>query len=353
MKKIVKKRQRCKEKAVSGRIKKATSAVIATILLLNVASFAPDAATAKTVRLGGQPFGVRFYNSGVMVVEFEPFLCEGRYQCPARDAGLEINDVICKADDTPISTNEELQRAACQSGGEALKLSVRRGDKELVKTVLPRRADDGVYRTGAWVRDSSAGIGTVTYYDEQNGCFAALGHGVCDRDTGALLPLGSAEVVSAEIGSVTKSSTGKAGSLNGVFCDTEIGDLTKNTVCGVFGTTNDNFPQNGAELEIADNEEIELGKALIYTTVDGAEPCCYEAEITRLCDLDSQTNENFVIKVTDDRLIRDCGGIVQGMSGSPVVQNNKLVGAVTHVFLNSPHEGYGVTAQNMVSNYQK
>ena len=254
---------------------------------------------------------------------------------------------IC--DTVKAKLNDFIQEAFAKEMGVEWK----HGDKELVKTVLPRRADDGVYRTGAWVRDSSAGIGTVTYYDEQNGCFAALGHGVCDRDTGALLPLGSAEVVSAEIGSVTKSSTGKAGSLNGVFCDTEIGDLTKNTVCGVFGTTNDNFPQNGAELEIADNEEIELGKALIYTTVDGAEPCCYEAEITRLCDLDSQTNENFVIKVTDDRLIRDCGGIVQGMSGSPVVQNNKLVGAVTHVFLNSPHEGYGVTAQNMVSNYQK
>ena len=167
------------------------------------------------------------------------------------------------------------------------------------------------------------------------------------------MPLGKAEAVQAGIRSVTKSTAGKAGSLNGYLTDTPVGNLTKNTPCGIYGTINDNFPQSGITLDLSEKGEVHVGKAQIYTTLDGDSCACYDAEITRICNLDAQSNENFVIKVTDSRLLGECGGIVQGMSGSPVVQDGKLAGAVTHVFLNDPDEGYGILAQNMVSNYHE
>ena len=305
----------------------------------------------KTVRLGGQPFGVKFYNDGVMVVELEEFYSGGRYVCPAKEGGLQESDIIKKINGSVISTNEDVQAATMNCGGDPIIFTVLRDGKELVKTVVPQQNTAGQFLLGAWVRDSCAGIGTVTFYDDEHNYFAALGHGICDSDTAALMPLGRAEVVKANINSVTKSSTGKAGSLNGYFSETSLGSLTKNTPCGVFGTTDVSDPPQGVTLELAENGEIKVGKASLYTTIEDNDVGCYEVEITQICNTDAHSNENFVIKVTDEALLEKCGGIVQGMSGSPLVQNGKLIGAVTHVFLNSPSEGYGITAQNMVSNY--
>lgn len=336
------------------KIEKAITVALAAALLSGCL-FSPEAAVRqfdKKVRLGGQPFGVKFYSDGVMVIELESFYSNGRYVCPAKDGDLREGDVITKVNGAEIKTNEELQQATFGCGGEPVTFTVKRDGKELVKTVTPKLNTAGVYLLGAWVRDSCAGIGTVTYYDPENDVFAALGHGICDKDTAGLLPLSSAEIVSAHISSVSKSSPGKAGSLNGYFDDKTLGNLTRNTPCGVYGTTNDKNLQSGTELRVAENGEIKVGKAQLYTTAKGDECCCYEAEITKIRNTDAQSNENFVIKVTDERLIGKCGGIVQGMSGSPVVQDGKLVGAVTHVFLDHPQEGYGITAQNMVSNYK-
>lgn len=333
------------------KIVKTTAAALGLLMALGGIS-AEAAPQKKLVRLGGQPFGVRFFSDGVMVVELEDFYSADHYVCPARDGGLAVGDVIKQVNGKPVKTNEELQRASLGCGGQPVRFTVERGGKELIKTVVPQKNMTGAYLLGAWVRDSCAGIGTVTFYDPDGEYFAALGHGICDKDTSALMPLGKAEVVSVSVASVTKSSAGRAGSLNGYFTDTKLGGLTKNTPCGVFGTINDKNQQNGVTLEMAENGEIHLGKASLYTTVNGSECACYDAEITGLCGFDSDSNENFVIKVTDKSLLGECGGIVQGMSGSPVVQDGKLVGAVTHVFLNRPEEGYGVTAQNMVSNYK-
>lgn len=333
-----------------------TASMLAAITLLIPASTVKTAAQRQqaptTVTLGGQPFGVRFFSDGVMVTELEAFYNGERYVCPAEEGGLQVGDVIKKVNETPISTNEALQHEAFGCNGNPIRFTILRGGKELVKTVTPQKNMVGIYLLGAWVRDSCAGIGTVTYYDAQSKRFAALGHGICDQDTSALLPLGSAEVVKVRVNSVTKSTQGKAGSLNGYFSDKPLGSLTKNTPCGIYGTINDNIPQQGVTLEIAENGEIHTGKAALYTTVEGEKCASFEVEITKICDFDPQSNENFVIKVTDRQLLDKCGGIVQGMSGSPIVQDGKLAGAVTHVFLNNPHEGYGITAQNMVSNQQ-
>lgn len=307
-------------------------------------------AESSTVILGGQPFGVKFYNDGVMVIELEEFFNGSHYVCPAKEGGLQVDDVIKKVNGIEIKTNEDLQKTATGCGGKGMSFIIERDGKELCKTVKPQANTVGTYLLGAWVRDSCAGIGTVTYYNPDDNYFAALGHGICDRDTGAMMPLGEAEIVGASISSVEKSSTGKAGSLNGYFTDKTLGTVTNNTINGIYGTIIDNSYLSGDRFEIAEFDEIQTGDAQIITTISGDRPESYDLKITSIRNDDPRNNENFVIKVTDKRLLDECGGIVQGMSGSPIVQNGKLIGAVTHVFLNNPEEGYGVAAQFMVCN---
>ncbi len=307
-------------------------------------------AESSTVILGGQPFGVKFYNDGVMVIELEEFFNGSHYVCPAKEGGLQVDDVIKKVNGIEIKTNEDLQKTATGCGGKGMSFIIERDGKELCKTVKPQANTVGTYLLGAWVRDSCAGIGTVTYYNPDNNYFAALGHGICDRDTGAMMPLGEAEIVGASISSVEKSSTGKAGSLNGYFTDKTLGTVTNNTINGIYGTIIDNSYLSGDRFEIAEFDEIQTGDAQIITTISGDRPESYDLKITSIRNDNPRNNENFVIKVTDKRLLDECGGIVQGMSGSPIVQNGKLIGAVTHVFLNNPEEGYGVAAQFMVCN---
>ena len=307
-------------------------------------------AESSTVILGGQPFGVKFYNDGVMVIELEEFFNGSHYVCPAKEGGLQVDDVIKKVNGIEIKTNEDLQEAATGCGGKGMSFIIERDGKELCKTVKPQANTVGTYLLGAWVRDSCAGIGTVTYYNPDDNYFAALGHGICDRDTGAMMPLGEAEIVGASISSVERSSTGKAGSLNGYFTDKTLGTVTNNTINGIYGTIIDNSYLSGDRFEIAEFDEIQTGDAQIITTISGDRPESYDLKITSIRNDNPRNNENFVIKVTDKRLLDECGGIVQGMSGSPIVQNGKLIGAVTHVFLNNPEEGYGVAAQFMVCN---
>lgn len=319
----------------------------------NAVSVNAQANSGKSVYLGGQPFGVKFYNDGVIVVELESFFDGKSYVCPSRQGGLKVNDVIKKVNGNKVNSNEELQSVCASSGGIKLEMEIERDGNKLLKTVKPHKNSNGIYLLGAWVKDSCAGIGTVTYYDSGQNYFAALGHGICDNETSALLPLGSAEVLNANISSVSKSVEGKPGSINGFFTDSKLGMLTKNTPNGVFGKLNDNSFEKNQKMELAENNEVHTGDALIYTSIDQNGVKSYSAQITQIKNKDAGSNENFVIKVTDIELIKKCGGIVQGMSGSPVVQNGKICGAVTHVFMNSPEEGYGVLIQNMVSKYKE
>lgn len=319
---------------------------ITSVFCFTTTSFAAQV-DGKYVTLGGETFGVKFYNDGVIIVQLEDFYDGEKYVCPAKSSGLAVNDIIKKANGDDIKSNEDLQKTAYECNGEPISIEFERNGEILERKITPIHNTAGSYLLGAWVRDSCAGIGTITYYDTDNNYFAALGHGICDNDTNALLPLGFGEVVNANISSVTKSITGKAGSLNGYFTNDKIGNLTKNTDVGVFGTIN-SIINNKEKIEIADFDEIKVGKASIYTTINCDEIGCYDVEITKICTSDSESNENFVIKITSDKLLEECGGIVQGMSGSPIVQNGKLVGAVTHVFLNKTNEGYGVAIQNMV-----
>lgn len=305
----------------------------------------------NSVYIGGDAFGVRFYANGVVVTELEDFYDGAKYVCPARSGGLRKSDVIKEADGYKITCNEDLQAITQACSGKTVKLKIERNGKEEEKKISPIKNTAGAYLIGAWIRDSCAGIGTVTYYDVDNNYFAALGHGICDSDTGALMPLAEGEVLKAEIIGINKSTAGKAGSLSGYFTDTKIGRLSKNGNLGIFGNLSEDFTLTNKKYETASINEVKTGGAQIYTTVENSKPEFYDAEIKRICSKDKGSNENFIIEITDKGLLNKTGGIVQGMSGSPIVQNGKLVGAVTHVFVNNPKEGYGVFLQNMVDYY--
>ena len=326
-------------------MKKAKRFLAAVISMLLLCPAAVANASEKEVVLGGMPFGLTMYTSGVIVINVD----DSR-DSPAKAAGIKENDIITRANGEEISTNEDLKQIIRSSQGEDIELSLNRGKSPISLSITPEQNDEGEYEVGMWIRDSAAGLGTVTYFDEGSYSFGALGHGVFDRDTGILLPLKSGKVVEAKVTSVTKAQKGVAGGLNGYMTDEAVGEISVNTGYGIFGRYAD-VPA-GKRVRCAENDEIVTGAAQIWCTVDseGAKP--YDIEIVKL-NTDNTTGQNMVIKVTDEQLLEKTGGIVQGMSGSPIVQNNKLVGAVTHVFVNSPQTGYGIAIGNMLDSYQK
>ena len=208
-------------------------------------------------------------------------------------------------------------------------------------------ADGSGYKAGFWVRDSSAGIGTLTFYDPENLSFAGLGHAVCDVDTGTVLPFSSGEIVTAAITKVKKGTAGAPGELGGTFTGTErLGTVKINNETGLYGTLE--YEIGGISVPLAPKQEIYEGAAVILSTIDGTETAEYDIIIEKISLSDDSLTKNMIIRVTDDDLIEITGGIVQGMSGSPIIQDGKLVGAVTHVFVNDPTKGYGIFIENML-----
>lgn len=301
----------------------------------------------ETVILGGEPFGIKIFCEGVMVVKLEGFETENGVCCPAEKAGIKINDVILSANGKNLSSNTMLNDIITNSQGKEISLKIKRNEKELNIEVKPQKNINNEYKLGIWVKDSTAGIGTITFYSQELSGFCGLGHGICDSDSGGLIPLYSGDVDMAYVASVTKSNNGDVGSLEGYFTSTDIGAATINTNSGIYGTIEQETIQ-GTEIQVANKNEVTLGKASIYTTINGSEPEEYEIIITRI-DKNNETL-NMVIEITDKELLDVTGGIVQGMSGSPIVQNNKLVGAVTHVLIDNVNCGYGIFAETMLEN---
>lgn len=311
---------------------------------------AENTESSKYVYIGGEAFGIKMFTKGAVIVKLEEFSDGAKSVCPSTEAGLKVNDVIIKAQNTLVTNNEQLEEIIENSCGRQLSLTVERGDSQLSIKVTPIKNSEGVYKIGAWIRDSCAGIGTISYYDDKNNVYAALGHGICDVDTGQLMPLSEGSIVSASINGVIKAQNGTTGTLNGFLNNKEIGNLLLNTELGIYGKYQVS-DLNKEKIEIALIDEVKTGNASIYTTIDDSGVKEYEAEILSFGDKSCNTNKNFVIKITDEKLLNVTGGIVQGMSGSPVVQNGKLVGVINHVFLNEPDKGYCEFAQNMVSNF--
>ena len=301
----------------------------------------------KYVVPGGNVFGIRLYTRGVMVIRIDEVTTPSGNVSPGRLAGLREGDMILSVDGKELSRNRELSSAIAMSGGKTLVMMIERNGEEKEIKFTPALSDGDAYKGGLWIRDSTAGIGTVTWYDRSNGIFAGLGHAVCDVDTGDIMPLSGGDAVEAEVRGCYKGAAGSAGELCGVFTSGTIGELYLNGYTGVYGIMN-SIDKTGSVLPVALKQEVKTGSARIICTVDENGPKYYDAEITRIYSDTSDNQRNLTIKITDETLIEKTGGIVQGMSGSPIVQNGMLVGAVTHVFVDDPTEGYGIFAENML-----
>lgn len=301
---------------------------------------------AETLVPVGHTIGIKLFAEGVVVIGLAEVETPSGRSAPAVACGLKVGDVIEEANGTEVESSEQFA-TLLQCGG-TVDLNICRDGKELVLAAQPVLGEDGTYRLGAWIRDSMAGIGTVTFYDPATGTFGALGHGITDSDTGLLMPLGGGAVMDASVKAVKRGSAGEPGELRGNFDLThDTGELYANTDRGVFGVMEDCGISAEDAVPVAAPGEIHTGPAVIRSNVSGDAVEEYEIEITKV--LDGADTQNLLIKVTDQRLIEQTGGIVQGMSGSPILQDGKLVGAVTHVMINDPQKGYGITIDKMLA----
>ena len=290
----------------------------------------------------GHTIGIKLFARGVLVVK----LTDGG--TPAKECGLQTGDVIVKCGGVSVTSSEQFQSLLQKNGDSAMDLQVRRAGDSMTLSVEPEQNDKGVYCIGAWIRDSMAGIGTMTYYDPATGDFGALGHGITDTDTALLMPFSNGSILPSTVKAVKRGETGSAGELRGDFdLDTSLGDLYANTESGIFGTlaVSDYAPACQDAVPIG---EAVPGPAVIRSNVEGDAVEEYEIEILKVVSGTSD-GRDLVISVTDPKLLKATGGIVQGMSGAPILQNGRLVGAVTHVLLNDPTKGYGILIENMLN----
>ena len=305
---------------------------------------------------GGSAVGITLHTAGVLLVGLGAVETEEGLQSPAAAAGLAAGDLIVSANGETVQSARHFSALSAASGGK-LSLIVRRGDATLAFTVFPvEDSEEHVYRIGAWVRDSTAGVGTLSFCSAQGDWFAALGHAVSDVDTQSTLTVGSGRLLRAEIVDVIRGAAGEPGELLGVFSadGRSIGTIEKNTEFGVFGTLENADGLLSAEtVPMAYEYEAHLGKATLLATVSGSEVAAFDWEITRVNTQQSPSVKGMIVTVTDERLLSTTGGIVQGMSGSPILQDGKLLGVVTHVFVNDPTKGYCIYAEWMAEQMRK
>ncbi|MDR1755168.1 MAG: SpoIVB peptidase [Eubacterium sp.] len=296
---------------------------------------------------GGMPFGIKMLTGGAVVTGFGNVDGINLSCSPAKENGIKSGDIIRKINDIAISKNSDITKALQANKARAHVILERSGEIIGLKFKPEISKKDGLAKIGLWVRDSSAGIGTVTFYNPQNNSFGGLGHGVCDIDTGKLLPLHKGEAVSVSIGDVIKGLPGSPGELSGTFLSrVPIGTIKSNTELGVFGTANFTMSlENG--IPMAFKQDVKVGKAAILSTVNGNSPKEFDIIIEKIDYNEKNKVKNMIIRIIDPLLLNTTGGIVQGMSGSPIIQNGMLCGAVTHVFVNDAKRGYGVFAEHM------
>lgn len=306
-------------------------------------------AEEREVYIGGIPAGFTLGAGGAQIIGVCEVAGETYTGSPALKAGLRTGDIVVKAAGIAVETVGDLNEILSKNGEKELELSVRRGSEYFSVSVSPiKDKATGRYRIGVLIRDSVSGIGTVTYIDKATRRFGSLGHSVVGEDRKEMKISGS-NVYPCNIVGISKGIRGRAGELRGVFLtDCDFGTAEKICASGIYGTVDENYDLSGfLTAKTAAIDEVKIGNACIYSTVDGICPKKYSVEIVKV-DKRCKSNKNFVIKITDKDLIEETGGIVQGMSGSPILQENKVIGAVTHVFLNDPTRGYGIDINAML-----
>lgn len=306
----------------------------------------------RTLIPGGQSVGIAMTTDGVLVVGLsDP---GGTVSSPARLGGVRPGDLLTAVNDRPLKSVTELTNAI--SDGAPMILTLMRGGKSMSISVTPVRDSDGINRLGLWVRDSTAGIGTLTFYDPESGTYGALGHPITDADTGVILPIDTGSLIESRIVDIQRGEKGQPGELIGRFGATSrtLGGIDSNGARGIYGHM-DTAPLNALfpdGLSVMSSGEVSPGQAQLLTTLDEGGVRAFDCEIVRLTDSPG-SERSFVIQITDEELLKRTGGIVQGMSGSPIIQNGKLAGAVTHVFVSDPTRGYGIFIENMLEAAQE
>lgn len=309
----------------------------------STASDSSKSAPTSVVPLGSV-FGIKLFTDGVIVASLSDIYTENGMCSPAADAGIKPGDYLLEANGQTIINNAALANTIGQSEGKTITLKIRRDDKIFEADVTPVFSE-GAFKTGLWIRDSAAGIGTLTFYDPATGKFGGLGHGICDMDTSGVMALKSGEPAPITLCGIEKGTAEQPGQLKGYFSsDNAMGTLLANNETGVYGTLAD--VPIGTAVDVLPREQVHCGAVKLLVTVDDNGPCLYDAEIESVSNPEQRTR-NLVIRVTDPELLALTGGIVQGMSGTPILQDGKLAGAITHVFKDEPMCGYGIFAQTM------
>ncbi len=309
----------------------------------------------KYVIPSGDTIGIKLYTDGLLVVALSDFKTnENIFISPAKKAGIKKGDTITHINSIPISSVEEFSRILSSSIDNVV-LDIKRNEEKLSFNIKPERSiDDGTMKLGMWVRDSTAGIGTLTYYSPDDNSFGALGHGICDADTNQLMSVRKGSILSSNILSVIKGETGKLGELVGSFGNVTLGNISSNCETGIYGVLkNPSSILLSQPLPVATRFQIKEGPAYILADIDTAGLERYEISVEKVSSAINTGNKGMIIKITDEKLLSKTGGIVQGMSGSPIIQNDMLIGAITHVFVNDSTRGYGIFIENMLSDAEK
>ena len=306
----------------------------------------------KVIPLGNIA-GVKLYTSGVLVVGMSEIegIDNNKYK-PYENSGIEEGDMIVEIENKSITCTADLIDTVNKSNGKELDIEYIRDGKTEKCNITPTKTAENEYKLGLWVRDSAAGVGTVSFYEPSTKMFGALGHGITDIDTDKLIDIASGEFVTTKIVNIAKGEKGKAGRIQGTIENSQnIGQIYKNTAFGIYGKVNNISSLNidtSREMEVAYREEIKTGKAKILCNLDNNNVKEYEIEIEKIFVNNNYDNKSMLIKVTDKELLEKTGGIIQGMSGTPIIQNGKFIGAITHVLLNNPQEGYAIFGDLMV-----
>lgn len=320
----------------------------ATLKIANVIPFRKirlSVTPSYSVNVSGQLIGLRIFNKGLIVTETSSIENGGKSTSPAKEAGILPGDIILEINGTAVNTSEDVAPLLTEKSA----VTVLRNNTLKKFTVTPVKDDsDGIFKLGIWARDSTAGVGTLTYYDEATDTYGALGHPISDSDTGVTFNVGRGTIENSSVVSIKKGTPGEAGEIRGSFSSSEriLGTVEKNCDAGIFGKTVSTDSLSGKSCPVGVMNQVKEGKATILSTVDDTVKE-YEIRILRAMPFGSLT-KGMMIEITDPELLSKTGGIVQGMSGSPIIQNGKLIGAVTHVLVNDPTRGYGIFIENML-----
>ena len=322
--------------------------------LIPVKNYDINVVNRPKVIAGGNAIGVRLNTKGVLVVAVTDVIDQnGKRHSPAKDAGLRVGDNIININGVKVLDAQHVVEMLNDIEENEVEIVVQRNKTEFETRTQPIKSiQDNCYRLGIWVRDKTSGIGTLTFLDNETKEFGALGHGITDMDTGDLLTVDKGNIMNAKIAKIEQGKRGTPGEIRGVFYETDnvLGSINKNTSYGIYGDINEEYFEtlNDNSISIGFKEEVKEGKAHILTTVEEGNTEKFEIEIIKASPQSKADQKSMVIRVTDEKLLNKTGGIVQGMSGSPIIQDDRLIGAVTHVFVNDPTKGYGIYIEWMM-----